>query len=149
MEKYLYIALFAPLVGSMFAALFGARPKTVIAGLVPSTLLLISLIASSVLLVHIIGGGEVIHVEMMTWMATGNLYIPFGFIVDQVSVTMMMVVTLVSTVVHFYGDLTGQMFAFFVIAIAASEVAVGLGLLIVWHKRHSNIDLDALSTMKG
>ena len=50
---------------------------------------------------------------------------------------------------HFYGDLTGQMFAFFVIAIAASEVAVGLGLLIVWHKRHSNIDLDALSTMKG
>jgi len=102
MEKYLYIALFAPLVGSMFAALFGARPKTVIAGLVPSTLLLISLIASSVLLVHIIGGGEVIHVEMMTWMATGDLYIPFGFVVDQISVTMMMVVTIVSTVVHFY-----------------------------------------------
>ena len=50
---------------------------------------------------------------------------------------------------HFYGDLTGQMFAFFVIAIAASEVAVGLGLLIVWHKRHSNVDLDYMSTMKG
>ena len=50
---------------------------------------------------------------------------------------------------HYYGDLTGQMFAFFVIAIAASEVAVGLGLLIVWHKRHNNIDLDQLSTMKG
>ena len=50
---------------------------------------------------------------------------------------------------HFYGDLTGQMFAFFVIAIAASEVAVGLGLLIVWHKRHNNINLDALATMKG
>jgi NADH-quinone oxidoreductase subunit K len=50
---------------------------------------------------------------------------------------------------HHYGDLTGQMFAFFVIAIAASEVAVGLGLLIVWHKRHGNIDLDQMSTMKG
>jgi len=50
---------------------------------------------------------------------------------------------------HYYGDLTGQMFAFFVIAIAASEVAVGLGLLIVWHKRHNNIDLDKMSTMKG
>jgi len=50
---------------------------------------------------------------------------------------------------HFYGDLTGQMFAFFVIAIAASEVAVGLGLLIVWHKRHGSIDLDSLATMKG
>ena len=32
----------------------------------------------------------------------------------------------------YYGDLTGQMFAFFIIAIAASEVAVGLGLLILW-----------------
>ena len=49
----------------------------------------------------------------------------------------------------FHGDLTGQMFAFFVIAIAASEVAVGLGLLIVWHKKHNNIDLDKMSMMRG
>jgi len=50
---------------------------------------------------------------------------------------------------HYYGDMTGQMFAFFIIAVAASEVAVGLGLLIVWYKRHSSIDLDTLTTMKG
>ncbi len=50
---------------------------------------------------------------------------------------------------HYYGDLTGQMFAFFVIAIAASEVAVGLGLLIVWFKRHGTIDLDFMTSMKG
>ncbi len=50
---------------------------------------------------------------------------------------------------HYYGDLTGQMFAFFVIAIAASEVAVGLGLLIIWFKRTNNIDLDAMTSMRG
>jgi NADH-quinone oxidoreductase subunit K len=50
---------------------------------------------------------------------------------------------------HYYGDLTGQMFAFFVIAIAASEVAVGLGLLIVWYKRNNSIDLDAMTSMRG
>lgn len=50
---------------------------------------------------------------------------------------------------HYYNDLAGQMFAFFVIAIAASEVAVGLGLLIVWHKKHNNINLDEMSTMRG
>jgi len=50
---------------------------------------------------------------------------------------------------HYYGDMTGQMFAFFVIAIAASEVAVGLGLLIVWYKRHGAIDLDTMTSMKG
>lgn len=49
----------------------------------------------------------------------------------------------------FHGDLTGQMFAFFIIAIAASEVAVGLGLLILWYKRRNNINLDSLQSMKG
>jgi NADH-quinone oxidoreductase subunit K len=49
----------------------------------------------------------------------------------------------------FHGDLTGQMFAFFIIAIAASEVAVGLGLLILWFKRKNSIDLDTLQSMKG
>jgi NADH-quinone oxidoreductase subunit K len=41
------------------------------------------------------------------------------------------------------------MFAFFVIAIAASEVAVGLGLLVVWFKRTGKIDLDMMTTMRG
>ncbi len=50
---------------------------------------------------------------------------------------------------HYLGDLTGQMFAFFVIAIAASEVAVGLGLLVVWFKRHNRIDLDEMMSMRG
>ena len=102
MEIYLYLALFSPLAGSLFAALFTAKPKTLIAGLVPSLLLFTSFVSSSILLTHILNGGAPVHVEMMTWMHTGNLYIPFGFVVDQVSVTMMMVVTIVSTVVHFY-----------------------------------------------
>jgi len=50
---------------------------------------------------------------------------------------------------NYYGDLTGQMFAFFIVAIAASEVAIGLGLLIIWFKRHGSIDLDTLKSMKG
>lgn len=49
----------------------------------------------------------------------------------------------------FYQDLTGQMFAFFIIAIAASEVAIGLGLLILWFKRKNTIDLDSLQQMRG
>ena len=49
----------------------------------------------------------------------------------------------------FNGDLTGQMFAFFIVAIAASEVAVGLGLLILWFKRHDTLNLDTLQNMKG
>ena len=50
---------------------------------------------------------------------------------------------------HYYNDLSGQMFAFFIIAVAASEVAVGLGLLIVLYKKHGTLDLDDLASMKG
>ena len=49
----------------------------------------------------------------------------------------------------FYGDLTGQMFAFFIIAVAASEVAVGLGLLVLWYKKTGSTNLDSLQIMKG
>lgn len=101
MELYLYIALFAPLVGSLFAALFGMSPKTKLTGYVASGLLFASFVSSAVLLNYVMSG-HTVHVELMTWMATGDLYIPFGFVVDQVSVVMMMVVTIVSTVVHVY-----------------------------------------------
>jgi len=50
---------------------------------------------------------------------------------------------------HYYGDLSGQMFAFFIIAVAASELAVGLGLLILWYKKTGSTNLDSLSMMKG
>lgn len=54
-----------------------------------------------------------------------------------------------AAVSKFHGDLTGQMFAFFIVAIAASEVAIGLGLLILWYKKTGTIDLDTLQSMKG
>jgi NADH-quinone oxidoreductase subunit L len=101
MELYLYIALFAPLVGSLYAALFGASPKSQHVGIVASGLLFTSFVSSAILLSYVMSG-HIVHVEMMTWMAAGDLYIPFGFVVDQVSVVMMMVVTVVSTVVHIY-----------------------------------------------
>ncbi len=49
----------------------------------------------------------------------------------------------------YHQDLTGQMFSFFIIAVAASEVAVGLGLLILWYKKGGSLNLDDISKMKG
>ena len=49
----------------------------------------------------------------------------------------------------YLGDVQGQVFAFFIIAIAAAEVCVGLGLLVAWFKKQRNIDLQALSHLKG
>lgn len=49
----------------------------------------------------------------------------------------------------YLGDLNGQMFAFFILAVAASEVAVGVGLLIAWYKKYHTLDLDHLKIMEG
>ncbi len=102
MENLVYIALFAPFVGSMFAALFGMSPRQTYVGIVASLLLFTSFVASALLAYHVYSTGNSVHVTMMEWISAGDLTIPFGFLVDQVSVTMMTVVTLVSTVVHIY-----------------------------------------------
>ena len=101
MEKYLYIALFAPLASSLFVALFAARPKMLFTGVVASMLIALSMIASFILLIDVNTYGP-LHVTMMDWISAGNLAIPFGFVVDEVSVIMMVTVTLVSTIVHIY-----------------------------------------------
>ncbi|CAA6817709.1 MAG: NADH-ubiquinone oxidoreductase chain L (EC [uncultured Sulfurovum sp.] len=107
MESLVYIALFAPFVGSMFAGLlFGNAPRTHLTGIVASVLIFVAFLASATLAYHVATVGQV-HVKMMDWITIGDLSIPFGFLVDQISVTMMVVVTLVSTIVHIYA--TGYM----------------------------------------
>ena len=44
---------------------------------------------------------------------------------------------------------TGQIFVFFVIAVAAAEVAVGLALIVEIFKSKRSIDVDQLSSLKG
>ena len=102
MEKLLYIALFAPLVGSLFAGIWGASPKRLFTGIITSALIFASFVSSVLLFIHLYNGGAVIHVEMMDWISAGDLKVPFGFVVDNVSVVMMLVVSLVSTIVHIY-----------------------------------------------
>jgi NADH-quinone oxidoreductase subunit L len=102
MENLVYIALFAPFVGSLFAALFGMTERKIFVGIVNSSLLAIAFLSAVTLAAHVYTTGEAIHVTMMDWINAGDLNIPFGFVVDQISVTMMVVVTTVSTVVHIY-----------------------------------------------
>lgn len=46
-------------------------------------------------------------------------------------------------------NIDGQIFAIFIITVAASEMAVGLGLLILWYKKTGSIELESLTNMKG
>jgi len=102
MEKYVYIALFAPIIGSLFAALFSMKEKVAFTGWFTSFMLAVSTFASLSLLVHIYSTDEVINVTLFEWIQAGSLLIPFGFVIDHISVVMMTVVTVVSTMVHIH-----------------------------------------------
>jgi NADH:ubiquinone oxidoreductase subunit K len=48
-----------------------------------------------------------------------------------------------------HGNVDGQVFALYVIAVAAAEVGVGLGLVLLVYRNRRSISLDELSEMKG
>ena len=101
MEQYLYIALFSPIVSSLIVAFFAQSPKKLFVGIFASMMIFISFVAS-VILLNYVNEDVIVHVKMLDWISAGNIAIPFGFVVDQVSVIMMVTVTLVSTLVHIY-----------------------------------------------
>ena len=48
-----------------------------------------------------------------------------------------------------FGRGDGQIFALAVMAVAASEVVVGLGLIVAMARRRLELDVDKLSTLRG
>ena len=49
----------------------------------------------------------------------------------------------------FLGDLTGQVFAMFVLTVAAAEAAVGLAILVTFFRNRGDISVDDAAMMKG
>ncbi len=47
-----------------------------------------------------------------------------------------------------WSDLSGQIFALFIIAVAAAEAAVGLAIIINMYRKFSNIDLERMTLLK-
>ncbi len=49
----------------------------------------------------------------------------------------------------YLGDLTGQVFVFFILTVAAAEAAIGLAILVVLFRNRRSIDVQQLDAMKG
>jgi NADH-quinone oxidoreductase subunit K len=47
------------------------------------------------------------------------------------------------------GDLTGQVFAMFVLTVAAAEAAIGLAILVVYFRNRGNIAVEEINMLKG
>ena len=49
----------------------------------------------------------------------------------------------------FLGDMTGQVFAMFILTVAAGEAAIGLAILVIYFRQRGTIAVDDVNRMKG
>jgi len=47
------------------------------------------------------------------------------------------------------GDLVGQMFALFVLTVAAAEAAIGLAIIVIYYRNRGSIEVEDVNLMKG
>jgi NADH:ubiquinone oxidoreductase subunit K len=81
----------------------------------------------------------------------------YGVLARKNSVLVLMSVELILNAVNinliafgaFNNTLAGQVFALFVIAVAAAEVGVGLAIVLLIYRNRHSIDLDKVDAMKG
>lgn len=50
---------------------------------------------------------------------------------------------------HYLTDLSGQVFTFFIIAVAASEAAIGLGIVVALFRNRQTVYSDEINELKG
>jgi NADH-quinone oxidoreductase subunit K len=50
---------------------------------------------------------------------------------------------------RYLGDISGQVFVFFVLTVAAAESAIGLAILVVLFRERRTINVEDLDTLKG
>lgn len=50
---------------------------------------------------------------------------------------------------QYLGDLVGQVFALFILTLAAAEAAIGLAILVVYFRNRGDIDVNDMIMMKG
>lgn len=72
-------------------------------------------------------------------------------IVILMSVELMLLAVNINLVAFssFMHDLTGQIFAVFILTVAAAEAAVGLAILVVFFRNRGSIAVEDINTMKG
>ena len=103
MEKIYLAIVLAPLCGALIAGLFGKTIGRSGAHWITIIGVGISAILSLIAYKHLMfDGGEVYNATVYTWLVSGDLQLHVGFLIDQLSVTMMVVVSFVSWMIHIY-----------------------------------------------
>ncbi|MEI8115235.1 MAG: proton-conducting transporter membrane subunit, partial [Bacteroidia bacterium] len=92
-----------PLLGFLITGLGYKRFKHNQAGIIASTAIGLSFLVSVFLFFVLRNSGQdAATVTLFNWIAVGNMNIPFAFLIDHLSLTMMLVITGVGSLIHIY-----------------------------------------------
>ena len=102
--KFLYTLIpLAPLLGAIAAGFFGRRLGRVNSHRVTIAGVAVAFLLSCYAFVHVVlGDAPVFDEYVYTWLVSGDIHFGIGFLVDELTVLMMLVVTFVSLMVHVY-----------------------------------------------
>ena len=81
----------------------------------------------------------------------------YGLIVKRNAIRMIFAIEIIANAAtlnlvvfsRYLGDIQGQIFALFAIAIAAAEVAVGLAIIIIAYRLYKDIDVSEYKYLRG
>jgi NADH:ubiquinone oxidoreductase subunit K len=81
----------------------------------------------------------------------------YGLVVKRNAIRMIFAIEIIANAANlnliafsrYLGDIQGQIFALFAIAIAAAEVAVGLAIIIIAYRLYKNIDASQYKYLRG
>ncbi|MGM0593624.1 MAG: NADH-quinone oxidoreductase subunit L, partial [Pseudomonadota bacterium] len=103
MQNITLLIVLAPLVGAAIAGLFGGSIGRTGAHTVTTLGVAVAFILSAVVFKQIaIDGGETFNQSVYTWLVSEGIRFEVGFLVDELTAMMMVVVTFVSLMVHIY-----------------------------------------------
>ena len=99
-----------------------------------------------------------ITIQHYLWLSTTLFALGvFGVLLRRNAILMFMCIELMLNAVNIalvafskvHGDTSGQVFVFFIMVVAAAEVAVGLAILKMLYRNLRTTDTDALNNLKG
>lgn len=103
MLTYAYIIVLAPLFAAILAGIFGKQIGRTGAHLVTVLGVAVSFVFSLQVYMGIVWGDqEPLNTNLYTWLSSGGINFHVGFLLDELSTTMMVIVTFVSLMVHIY-----------------------------------------------
>ncbi|MDY6843893.1 MAG: NADH-quinone oxidoreductase subunit L [Thermodesulfobacteriota bacterium] len=105
MDSYVWLVPLFPLLAVLINGLLGIRFKKGTIGLVACTSLFLSFIVSALIFYQVLqlpADQRNIEVVLYTWIGSGTFNVDFGFLIDPLSLVMMLVVSGVSFLIHLY-----------------------------------------------